>query len=144
MRIMYWSSDVCSSDLFNDYTLWFIVPITLLVLALLVIVMIKFRASANPVPSRTSHNTIIEIVWTVGPVLILFFLAIPSFNLLTAQLTIPQNPDLTIKATATQWLWSNEYTGGENTLSFDSYILRDEESLPLGKAAFAVYPKKRT
>src|SRR5690606_9289384 len=75
---------------FNHYTLWFIVPITLLVLVLLVLVVVKFRAAANPVPSRTSHNTVIEIVWTLGPVLILFFLAIPSFNLLNAQLELPQ------------------------------------------------------
>ncbi len=78
---------------FEQYTLWFIVPITLFVLLLLIVVVVKFRASANPVPSRTSHNTAIEVVWTVGPVLILLFLAIPSFNLLTAQLTLPQNPD---------------------------------------------------
>ena len=74
---------------FEQYTLWFIVPITLFVLALLIIVMVKFRASKNPVPSRTSHNTLIEVAWTVGPVLVLLFLAVPSFDLLTAQLTFP-------------------------------------------------------
>ncbi len=52
---------------FEEYTLWFIVPITLLVLALLIIVVIRFRAAANPVPSKTSHNTLIEIFWTSAP-----------------------------------------------------------------------------
>ena len=72
---------------FEQYTLWFIVPVTLFVLALLIVVAVKFRASKNPVPSKTSHNTAIEIVWTLAPVLILMFLAFPSFNLLNAQLT---------------------------------------------------------
>lgn len=126
---------------FNYYTLWFIVPITILVLILLVVVAMKFRASKNPVPSRTSHNTMIEIVWTVGPVLILFFIAIPSFNMLNAQLTIPTNPDLTIKATATQWLWNYEYEGGENPLSFDSYILKDEDRAAAGKEDLGAYPR---
>ena len=126
---------------FEQYTLWFIVPVTLLVLALLVYVVLKFRASANPVPSRTSHNTTIEIIWTIGPVLVLFFLAIPSFNLLNAQLQIPQNPDLTIKATATQWLWSYEYEGGENPLAFDSYLLKDEDRAAAGKEDRAAYPR---
>jgi len=125
---------------FNYYTLWFIVPITLFVLALLIVVCWKFRASANPVPSKTSHNTVIEIIWTVGPVLILLFLAIPSFNLLTAQLTIPKNPDITIKTTATQWLWSYEYQGGEKPVGFDSYLLKDEDRAAAGKADMAVYP----
>ncbi|RYD56347.1 MAG: hypothetical protein EOP83_21355, partial [Verrucomicrobiaceae bacterium] len=82
---------------FENYTLWFIIPITLFVLALLVIVVVRFREKANPVPSKTSHNTAIEVIWTVGPVLILLFIAIPSFNLLNAQLaygTCPGNHDI--------------------------------------------------
>ncbi len=125
---------------FEQYTLWFIVSITLFVLLLLIVVVVKFRASANPVPSRTSHNTAIEVVWTVGPVLILLFLAIPSFNLLTAQLTLPQNPDLTLKATATQWQWNYEYTG-EKPLAFDSYLLKDDDRAAAGKEDKAVYPR---
>src|SRR5690606_25160707 len=126
---------------FNNYTLWFIVPITVLVLILLIVVIFKFRASANPVPSRTSHNTLIEIIWTIGPVLILFFIAIPSFNMLSAQLTIPENPDLTVKATATQWLWNYEYEGSEEPLAFDSYMLREGERADIGKEDLAVYPR---
>ena len=125
---------------FEQYTLWFIVPITLFVLLLLIIVVIRFRAGANPVPSKTSHNTAIEVVWTVGPVLVLLFLAIPSFNLLTAQLTVPQNPDLTLKATATQWQWNYEYQM-ESPVAFDSYLLKDEDRASLGKEDKAVYPR---
>ncbi|MDO1581299.1 cytochrome c oxidase subunit II [Rhizobium oryzicola] len=126
---------------FSHYTLWFIVPITLFVLVLLIIVVVKFRANANPVPSRTSHNTLIEVVWTLAPVLILLFLAIPSFNLLNAQLTKPQNPDLTVKATATQWLWSYEYQGGETAVSFDSYMLKDGDRAASGKTDKGLYPR---
>ncbi|MDI7861431.1 cytochrome c oxidase subunit II [Rhizobiaceae bacterium n13] len=125
---------------FEQYTLWFIVPITLFVLVLLIVVAVKFRAEKNPVPSRTSHNTTIEVIWTIGPVLILLFLAVPSFNLLTAQLTIPQNPDLTVKATATQWQWNYEYQM-EEPLSFDSYLLGDDDRAALGKEDRAVYPR---
>ncbi len=126
---------------FNHYTLWFIVPITLLVLALLLIVMVRFRRSANPVPSKTSHNTLIEIVWTVGPVIILLFFAVPSFQLLTTQLTQPENPDITIKAIATQWKWTYEYPSVENGPSFDSLILEDKDRAALGKEDQAKYPR---
>ncbi len=130
---------------FEQYTLWFIVPITLFVLLLLIVVCLKFRASANPVPSKTSHNTLIEIAWTVGPVLVLLFLAVPSFNLLTAQLTLPENPDVTIKATATQWQWNYEYEGtGENPLAFDSFLLKDADRAAAGKEDKAIYPRLLT
>lgn len=125
---------------FEQYTLWFIVPITIFVLILLIIVVVKFRAAANPVPSKTSHNTAIEIVWTVAPVLILFAIAIPSFNLLTYQLKMPENPDITIKATATQWLWSYEYEG-EQAVSFDSYMLKETDRADAGKEDVARYPR---
>ena len=126
---------------FNHYTLWFIVPITLLVLVLLLVVMIRFRRSANPVPSRTSHNTVIEIVWTVGPVIVLLFFAVPSFQLLTTQLTQPENPDITLKAVATQWKWSYEYSSVQNGPAFDSLILDDKDRPGLGKEDRAKYPR---
>ena len=128
---------------FENYTLWFIVPITVFVLLLLIVVALRFRAGANPVPSKTSHNTAIEIVWTVAPVLILLFFAIPSFNLLSAQLTQPENPDVTIKATATQWQWNYEYAG-DAALSFDSYMLKEDERAAAGKEDKAVYPRLLT
>lgn len=127
---------------FEEYTLWFIVPITLFVLALLIIVMVRFRASKNPVPSRTSHNTIIEVAWTIGPVLVLLFLAVPSFDLLTTQLTFPQNPDVTVKVTGTQWQWNYEYeNSGDTPLAFDSYLLKDPDRAAAGKTDKAVYPR---
>ncbi len=126
---------------FEHYSLWFIVPVTLLVLVLLVLVAIKFHAAKNPVPSRTSHNTMIEIVWTIAPVLILFFLAIPSFNLLNAQLEIPES-DMTVKATATQWQWNYEYEGsGETPVAFDSYMLKETDRAAAGKEDVGVYPR---
>ena len=129
---------------FEQYTLWFIVPVTLFVLALLIIVVVKFRESANPVPSKTSHNTIIEIVWTVGPVIILLFLAIPSFQLLTKQLAPTEEPELTLKATGYQWYWGYEYQVGESPVSFDSLLLLDGDRAAAGKEDRAVYPRLLT
>ncbi|TWB15827.1 cytochrome c oxidase subunit 2 [Rhizobium sp. ERR 1071] len=127
---------------FEAYTLWFIIPITLLVLALLVVVMVKFRASKNPVPSKTSHNTLIEVIWTIGPVLILLFLAIPSFNLLTDQLTFPEKTDVTVKATATQWQWNYEYEGsGATPVAFDSFMLKEQDRTAAGKDDKSKYPR---
>lgn len=129
---------------FEQYTLWFIIPVVLFVLALIIIVVVKFRASANPVPSKTSHNTAIEIVWTLAPVLILLFLAFPSFNLLNAQLTQPEDPDVTIKATGTQWLWTYDYPATEEggaEISFDSYMLKEDDREASGKVDKALYPR---
>ncbi len=127
---------------FEQYTLWFIVPIVLFVLALLITVIVRFRASKNPEASRTSHNTVIEVVWTVAPVLILLFLAVPSFNLLTAQLTMPEDPKLTVKATATQWLWSYDYPEIEDgEISYSSYMLTEDQRAEYGKEDKAVYPR---
>lgn len=125
---------------FEAYTLWFIIPITLLVMALLAWVMIRYRASANPTPSRTSHNTIIEVIWTVGPVVILLFLAIPSFQLLTAQYSPPEEPSMTIKATGVQWNWEYEYQD-EDALSFSSFMLREQDREGSGKEDLAEYPR---
>jgi len=124
---------------FEVYTLWFIIPITLFVLALLVYVMVKFRAGANPTPSRTSHNTAIEVVWTLGPVVILLAIAIPSFSLLTAQYS-PPPADLTIKATGYQWYWGYEYQT-ENELSFDALMLQEDDRPDYGKEDVAAYPR---
>src|SRR4030081_1839687 len=90
---------------FHDYLLYFIRAITAFVLALLVIVIVRFNARANPVPSRTTHNTLIEVAWTLIPVLILVGIAVPSFKLLFFHLNIPK-ADLTIKATGNQWNWT--------------------------------------
>ncbi len=125
---------------FEVYTLWFIVPITVFVMGLLAWVMIRYRASANPTPSRTSHNTLIEVIWTVGPVVILLFLAIPSFQLLTAQYTPDEEPSITIKATGVQWNWEYEYQDDDN-LSFSSFMLREQDRADAGKEDLAEYPR---
>lgn len=129
---------------FENYTLWFIVPIVFLVLALLAYVAVRFRASANPAPSRTSHNTVIEVIWTVAPVVILLFIAIPSFNLLTLQYDPPREPEMTVKATGYQWYWGYEYqpeAEDAETVSFDSYMLREGDRESAGKTDRAAYPR---
>ena len=125
---------------FEGYTLAFIVPITLLVLVLIAYCIVRFRASANPVPSRTSHNTLIEVIWTVGPVLVLLLLAVPSFQLLTNQYTPPEEAKLTIKATANQWNWDYEYQT-DDALSFNSALLAEDDRAAAGKEDKAVYPR---
>lgn len=128
---------------FGNYSMFFVVPITVLVLLLLAYCIFRFRASVNPVPSKTSHNTLIEVIWTVGPVVILLCLAIPSFQLLTAQYTPPEEAKLTIKATGNQWNWDYEYQV-DKTLSFNSAILADADRAAAGKEDRAVYPRLLT
>jgi cytochrome c oxidase subunit II len=113
---------------FHDFLLYIITAITIFVLALLLIIIVKFNAKANPIPSRTTHNTLLEVVWTVVPVLILTIIAVPSFRLLFTQLDIPQ-ADVTVKATGKQWFWSYSYpdAGG---FEFDSLLLSDKERKP--------------
>ncbi len=126
---------------FEAYTLSFIIPISIFVLALLGWCIVRFRESANPTPSRTAHNTLIEVVWTLGPVLILLAIAVPSFQLLTAQFTPPEEAGLTIKATGNQWNWDYEYQVGEEPVSFNAAILTDADRSALGKEDKATYPR---
>ena len=109
---------------FHNWLLITITLITLFVLALLVIIVVKFNAKANPVPSRTTHNTLIEVAWTLIPVLILVAIAVPSFRLLFLELDIPK-ADLTIKATGKQWYWSYAYPDN-GKFEFDSLLACDE------------------
>jgi cytochrome c oxidase subunit II len=109
---------------FHNWLLVTITLITLFVLALLAIVVVKFNAKANPVPSRTTHNTLIEVAWTLIPVLILVTIAVPSFRLLFLELDIPK-ADLTIKATGKQWYWSYAYPDN-GKFEFDSLLACDE------------------
>jgi cytochrome c oxidase subunit 2 len=113
---------------FHDFLLVIITAITLFVLALLVIVIVKFNARANPIPSKTTHNTLIEVVWTLVPVIILVVIAIPSFKLLFLQQTIPA-ADVTIKATGKQWYWSYAYPD-HGKFEFDSIMLQDKDRKP--------------
>lgn len=93
----------------SNILLWLMVSISVFVLVLLAWVALKFRASANPVPSKTTHNTLIEIIWTAVPVLILAFIAVPSIRLLAAQYEPPSKEALTIKVTGYQWYWGYGY-----------------------------------
>ncbi|MFO1089126.1 MAG: cytochrome c oxidase subunit II [Hyphomicrobiales bacterium] len=110
---------------FHNGLLVVITLISLLVLSLLVYVMMRFNARSNPVASRTTHNTMIEVVWTIVPVLILIGIAIPSFKLLYFQRVIPK-ADMTIKAVGNQWYWSYEYPD-LGQVAFDAYMVPEKE-----------------
>ncbi|MGJ4948587.1 cytochrome c oxidase subunit II [Bradyrhizobium sp. HKCCYLS20291] len=110
---------------FHGLLLTIITIITLFVLALLVAVVVKFNARANPVPSRTTHHTLLEVAWTLIPVLILVTIAVPSFRLLFLELDVP-NADLTIKATGKQWYWSYAYPDN-GKFEFDSLMAQDKQ-----------------
>jgi cytochrome c oxidase subunit II len=112
---------------FHAYVTIIITVIALFVLGLLVYVMARFNDKRHPEPSRTTHNTALEIAWTVVPVLILVAIAIPSFRLLFAQYDFPK-PDLTITATGSQWYWSYEYP--DQGIKFDSIIVQDADLKP--------------
>jgi cytochrome c oxidase subunit 2 len=113
---------------FHTFVLWIITAITVFVLALLVIVMVKFNAKANPTPSRTTHNTLIEVLWTVIPVVILVIIALPSFRILFLQLNTPP-ADITIKATGVTWNWKYNYPD-HGDFEFDSLMLPEKELKP--------------
>jgi cytochrome c oxidase subunit 2 len=112
---------------FHSFLTWLIIAIAVFVLALLVIVIVRFNARANPVPSRTTHNTLIEVVWTVVPVLILVAIAVPSFRLLFYELKVPP-ADLTVKVTGKQWFWSYSYP--DQKFEFDSLLVQDKDLKP--------------
>ena len=109
---------------FHTYVNIIIVLIGLFVLGLLIYVMARFNERRHPQPSRTTHNTALEIAWTVIPVLILVAIAIPSFRLLYAQYDFPK-PDLTITATGSQWYWTYEYP--DHGITFDSIMVPEAD-----------------
>ena len=110
---------------FHEFLLWIISAITLFVLILLVTVIVRFNASANPMPSRTTHNTLVEILWTIIPIAILAGIAVPSFKLLFLQLNVPA-ADLTVKATGKQWYWTFNYPDS-GKFEFDSLMLKEAD-----------------
>ena len=130
---------------FHDGILmWTVTAIVLLVLALLIFIMVRFNAKSNPVPARFTHNTLVEVIWTVVPILVLVVIAIPSFGVLSDQMTVPDGERkylganifslgevevpaaaVTVKATGEQWYWNYEYV--DQGVAFDSNILSDEE-----------------
>ena len=113
---------------FHNFLLWLIAAISLFVLVLLVYALVRFSARANPEPSRTTHNSAVEIAWTVVPILILIAIAIPSFRLLYLQRDYPE-ADFTIKATGSQWFWTYEYPD-HGDFAFDSLLKAEAELEP--------------
>lgn len=133
----------------NNVLMWIISAITVMVFLLLVWIVVRYNARANPVPSKTTHNTLVEIVWTVAPILILIVIAVPSFGVLADQETIPDGerkylgsnifsfgevevpaPELTVKATGVQWSWDYDYVDYEDA-DFSSFMLTEEERAEL-------------
>ena len=113
---------------FHNFLLVIITAITLFVLVLIAYALVRFSAGRNPEPSRTTHNTAIEVAWTVVPILILIAIAIPSFRLLYQQRDYPE-ADFTIKATGSQWFWTYEYPD-HGDIVFDSLMKREDELEP--------------
>lgn len=117
---------------FHELLLYITVAIVIFVTALLAVVILRFNRRTNPTPSRTTHNTMIEVVWTAVPVLILVLIAIPSMKLLYFSDRV-DNPDITIKAIGRQWYWryeipEQEYKGQTiGGFAFDSYMKQDDE-----------------
>jgi len=111
---------------FHDFLLWLITGITLFVLALLLYIFVRFNARSNPTPSKTTHNTLLEVAWTLVPVVILVAIAVPSFKLLFLQQTIPP-ADVTVKATGKQWYWSYAYP--DSKFEFDSLLACDPQRI---------------
>ncbi len=129
----------------NGLLLPIITVITLFVLALLIYVIVKFNSKANPVPSKTTHNTMIEVVWTVVPILILVVIAIPSFRLLYLQRNIPA-ADMTIKVIGNpSWNWTYEYPDlglnedGSAKASFTAYLREEAKDIETAKTANVPY-----
>jgi len=115
---------------FHNLLLVIIFAITAFVTALLLIVIVRFNAKANPVPSKTSHNTALEVIWTIVPVMLLVVIAIPSFKLLYFYDKVP-DAAMTIKAVSHQWYWSYEYPDDGN-FEFDANLV-DEDDLAEGE-----------
>ena len=110
---------------FNVFLLWVEGLITLFVLGLMAYICLKFNAKANPTPTKTTHNTLLEVIWTGVPILILVIIAIPSLKILYF-VDKTQDAEMTLKVIGNQWYWTYEYPD-HNGLTFDSYPVPDEE-----------------
>jgi cytochrome c oxidase subunit 2 len=111
---------------FHVLLLWIITAISLIVLALLLWIMIRYNTRTNPTPSKNTHNTPLEVIWTVVPVIILVIIAIPSFKLLYYEADMPK-PDVTVEAVGKQWFWTYQYPKAGN-FQFDSLGLSDADA----------------
>jgi cytochrome c oxidase subunit II len=117
---------------FHQMLLWIIIGIVVFVLALLLVIAARFNEKRNPVPSKTSHNTLLEVVWTAVPVLILVVIAIPSFRLLYRADKAP-DAEMALKVTGHQWYWSYEYPD-HGDIGFDAYMIQEADLKPEDKA----------
>ena len=116
---------------FHRFVLYIITAVSLFVLALILWIAVRYNSRSNPVPSKISHNSLLEVIWTVVPVIILVVIAIPSFKLLYFEADIP-TPDLTIKAIGKQWFWTYEYPQNGD-FQFDSLGLSDSAANKAGE-----------
>ncbi len=118
------------SNIHSLYSLvnWLMIAVVVFVAALLLLAIFKFNAKRHPMPSRISHNTLLEVAWTVLPVLILVVIAIPSFRLVYFE-DKARNPDMTIKVTGHQWYWNYTYADANN-MAFDSNMVQDADLKP--------------
>jgi cytochrome c oxidase subunit II len=112
---------------FHTELLYIITAVCLFILALLFYIVFKFRSGANPTPSKVHHNTLLEVAWTIIPVIILVVIAVPSFRLLYFESAIPKS-DVTIEAIGKQWFWSYNYPGANAGFTFDSLGLSDADA----------------
>jgi cytochrome c oxidase subunit 2 len=113
---------------FHTYITWLMAAICLFVLALLLVIVARFNENKNPTPSKTTHNTLLEVAWTIVPVLILVAIAIPSFRLLREQL-VPPAADLVVKVTGYSWYWGYEYPADQGGgFKFDSNMITDDSA----------------
>lgn len=115
---------------FHTYLVWLITAVCVFVLALILIIVFRFNERKNPVPSRTTHNTMLEVVWTIVPVLILVAVSIPSFRLLRLQLVTPP-ADMVVKVTGYAWYWGYEYPADQGGgFKFDSNMVETKDLKP--------------
>ena len=119
-----------AADFHNHWLLVVCIAISIFVLVLLAYTMLRFRRGANPEPSRTSHNTLIEVIWTVVPVLILVAIAVPSIKLINAQYNAPP-ADLTVKVVGNQWYWTYEYP--DHGIDIVSNMLKEQDDPTLAE-----------
>lgn len=109
----------------DDFVLWIITAITLLVVGLLAFIIVRYNRRSNPVPARFTHNTPLEIAWTLGPVLILLVIGVLSLPILFRSQEMPTDADVVVKAIGHQWYWSYEYP--DNGIAFDALMLAKED-----------------
>jgi cytochrome c oxidase subunit II len=116
---------------FHHFVLIIVTAVCIFVALLLLWIIVRYNHRANPVPSKVSHNTLLEVAWTLIPVIILVVIAIPSFKLLYYEMEIPQ-ADVTLRAIGKQWFWTYQYPGA-GTFQFDSLGLSDDKAAAAGE-----------